>query len=109
MAQLNWWDDEYCNRINGSDGANFKPFLTRERSLDMFIPGLCKSLRFTFDSDGMDVKGIPVLKYSLPPSFFESAKTNPDNACYCTNPGEDYENCHENGVFVMAGCGKGYY
>lgn len=107
MSQLDWWEDEYCNRINGSDGAVFSPFVTKDKTLQMFIPGLCKSFKFTFESDELTVKDIPVLKYSISPSFFESGKTNPENRCYCKNP-EDPESCTENGIFPLLGCGKGW-
>ncbi|CAL8137071.1 unnamed protein product [Orchesella dallaii] len=101
IRELEWWNDQYCNRMNGTDSGVFKPFATKDRILHMFIPALCRSFRFTFESEN-EVDGIPVIKYSIPPSFFESGKTNPDNLCFC----EDPKNCPEDGVFEMTNCGK---
>ncbi|ODN04769.1 Lysosome membrane protein 2 [Orchesella cincta] len=103
--ELEWWNDQYCNRINGTDGGIFKPYATKDRIFQMFIPGLCRSFRFTFESE-KEVEGIPTIKYSIAPSFFESAKTNPDNACYCEDPEKDFKNCPESGVTDLSNCGK---
>lgn len=99
-----WWeDDQFCRKINGSDGI-FQPYATHQRIYYMFTPGLCRSFPFHFESEGSSIFGVPVYKYSVPPSFLQNPTSNPENTCYFSQIRKPYP---ENGVFPMRGCGKG--
>ncbi|XP_051977150.1 platelet glycoprotein 4-like [Xyrauchen texanus] len=81
---VSYWDDTYCNMINGTDGASFPPFLDKKKPLEFFSPDICRSISTVYDST-IDLKGINVYRYKLPAEALASPADNPDNQCYCTN------------------------
>ncbi|ODN04768.1 Scavenger receptor class B member 1 [Orchesella cincta] len=104
---VTFWEDEYCNMINGSDGALFPPFVTRDRILPIFSPDLCRSLYLTYESD-TEVLGLPGYRFTLPKILLEDPRTNKDNECFCTNRGgQNFENCPKAGAYQIESCKKG--
>lgn len=61
-----------------------------------------RSVSAEFDGS-MDLKGITVHRYMLPPQTFASPVDNPDNWCYCTNK-ETTRNCTLAGVLDVTAC-----
>uniref|UniRef100_A0A673H5N9 Platelet glycoprotein 4 n=1 Tax=Sinocyclocheilus rhinocerous TaxID=307959 RepID=A0A673H5N9_9TELE len=39
---LSYWNDTYCNKINGTDGSSFHPFLNKKEPLYFFSPDICR-------------------------------------------------------------------
>lgn len=106
-SSLEFWNDQYCNMINGSDGALFPPFVTKDRVLDIFSPDLCRSLYLTYESD-TEVKGLQGYRFTLPQMLLESPQVNPNNECFCTNRGgDDWKNCPDKGAYQLESCRKG--
>ncbi|XP_060759532.1 platelet glycoprotein 4 [Neoarius graeffei] len=99
---LPYWNDAYCNMINGTDGSSFSPFLDKKVPLYFFSSDICRSVSAEF-SDRLDLKGIMVNRYMLPPQTFASPVDNPDNRCYCTNS-EVTMNCTLAGVLGVSVC-----
>lgn len=107
QTNLTFWNDDYCNMINGSDGALFPPFVTRDRVLPIFSAELCRSLQLAYDSD-TEIHGLQGYRFTLPQNLLEDWKTNPDNECFCTNRGgDDFSNCPQRGAYQLESCRKG--
>ncbi|CAL8137067.1 unnamed protein product [Orchesella dallaii] len=103
---LSFWDTDYCNMINGSDGSVFPPFVTRDRVLRIFSPDMCRSIYMNYHED-VEVLGVPGYRFITPREVLEDPKVYPENKCYCTNPGDDLAGCAKAGVFYLAPCRKG--
>ena len=71
-----------CFDIRGTDGAQFAPFLDKERDLWIFSSDLCRSLYLSFDAE-TSVMGIDTLRYRPPKEIFKIS--DPDNYCYIHN------------------------
>lgn len=102
QRELTYWGSNYSNLIRGSDGSAFHPYLTREETLHIFTPDLCRSIYMNFDKD-VEVKGIPAYRFTPPRSVLASAKENPDNEGFCPSP---KKGCLGSGVLKVDVCKK---
>ncbi|KAK2832109.1 hypothetical protein Q7C36_015571 [Tachysurus vachellii] len=102
MQTLSYWNNNYCDMINGTDGSSFSPFLDKNTLLYFFSSDICRSVSAEFEGS-VDLKGITVYRYMLPSNTFAAPSDNPDNRCYCiTN--ETTRNCTMAGVLDIRGC-----
>ncbi|KAB5541897.1 hypothetical protein PHYPO_G00085230 [Pangasianodon hypophthalmus] len=99
---LSYWNNTYCDMINGTDGSSFSPFLDKKTPLYFFSSDICRSVSAEFDAS-VDLKGITVYRYMLPSQTFASPVENPDNRCYCTNT-QTTRNCTLAGVLDVGAC-----
>lgn len=99
---LSFWDDEYCDMINGTDASSFPPFLDKKIPLFFFSSDICRSVSASYEAT-LNLKGIEVYRYSLLPSTLASPVDNPDNKCFCRNP-ETTKNCTLAGVLDISSC-----
>uniref|UniRef100_A0A672RAY3 Platelet glycoprotein 4 n=1 Tax=Sinocyclocheilus grahami TaxID=75366 RepID=A0A672RAY3_SINGR len=99
---LSYWNDTYCNKINGTDGSSFHPFLNKKEPLYFFSSDICRSISAEYKGT-VDLKGIDVYRYMLPPEALASPVENPDNQCYCTNPVLT-RNCTTAGLLDLTAC-----
>lgn len=83
-AELSWWGGEECNKIKGTDGSIFPPFVSRDRVLNLFSEELCRSLYLTYTKD-IEFRGIPGYRFALPRKLLARASENEENRCYCEN------------------------
>lgn len=90
--------------INGSDGAVFLPWLTRNMTLTIFSPDMCRSMYLTYLED-VRVTGIRGYKFVIPREVLGSREENPENECYC-KAGE-FGPCTKTGVMRLAPCRNG--
>jgi len=102
----NKWRNEYCDRIYGTDGAQFPPFRSKKDRLPIFTPDLCRTLHIIFDKEE-EFKGIPVWRMKLDPKIFEPPQMNPENECYCMHWKKKKERCGIKGTIDLGGCLKG--
>ncbi|XP_053506765.1 platelet glycoprotein 4 [Ictalurus furcatus] len=102
QQSLSYWNNTYCDMINGTDGSSFSPFLDKKTPLYFFSSDICRSVLAEFEGT-VDLKGITVYRYMLPPQTFASPVDNPDNLCYCTNK-ETTRNCTIAGVLDIKPC-----
>lgn len=102
MSRIPFWKDGYCNMMNGTDGSQFPPPVTRKDVLYVYTPELCRSVFLEYEKD-VQVQGIPALRFITPERLFASPKVNPDNLCYCTE--EKY--CDLSGILDVSPCRKG--
>ncbi|XP_037366779.1 platelet glycoprotein 4 [Talpa occidentalis] len=101
---LSYWPS-YCDMVNGTDGASFPPFVEKSRVLQFFSSDICRSIYAVFGGE-IDLKGIPVFRFVLPPKAFASPVQNPDNHCFCTEKVIS-KNCTLYGVLDISKCKEG--
>ncbi|XP_077090209.1 platelet glycoprotein 4 [Siphateles boraxobius] len=101
-TSLSYWNDSYCNMINGTDGSSFHPFLDKKEHLYFFSSDICRSISAVYEST-VDLKGIDVYRYMLPSEALASPVANPDNQCYCTDP-VITKNCTMAGLLDLTAC-----
>ncbi|XP_043092934.1 platelet glycoprotein 4 [Puntigrus tetrazona] len=99
---LSYWNDPYCNKINGTDGSSFRPFLDKKEPLYFFSSDICRAISAVYE-ETVDLKGIDVYRYMLPPEALASPAVNPDNQCYCTDP-VITRNCTTAGLLDLTPC-----
>ncbi|XP_034434097.1 platelet glycoprotein 4 isoform X2 [Hippoglossus hippoglossus] len=99
---LPYWNDTYCDMINGTDASSFPPFLDKKKPLYFFSSDICRSVSASYEKT-MDLKGIKVYRYTLLPSTLASPTVNPDNRCFCKNP-KTTKNCTLAGVLDIGPC-----
>lgn len=102
MSKIPFWQDTYCNMMNGTDGSQFPPPVSRKDVLYVYTPELCRSVFLEYEKDVV-VRGIPAYRFVTPERLFASPLTNPDNMCYCT---ED-RFCSLSGILDVSPCRNG--
>ena len=88
--------------FRGTDGFIFKPNIKKSDILHIFHRDYCRSIPLKFDKEITDPHGIPGYRFVPTSNAFGTPKENPDNACYCNNPG----GCPDvpSGVFNVSIC-----
>ncbi|KAI3366682.1 hypothetical protein L3Q82_009356 [Scortum barcoo] len=102
QRNLTFWDDPYCNMINGTDASSFPPFVDKRKPLYFFSSDICRSVSAGFEGS-FDLKGIEVYRFTLQPDTLASPTVNPDNQCYCSNL-KTTKNCTLAGVLDVSSC-----
>ncbi|XP_016977251.1 scavenger receptor class B member 1 [Drosophila rhopaloa] len=101
MPQLDYWEGEECNRIDGSEPSMFSPHLLQDRStVHVFLQVLCRKVPLHFEKEVTIYDDIDVLRYKTPMDVFANPKINPANQCYCENT----ELCMRSGVINATKC-----
>ncbi|XP_061085845.1 platelet glycoprotein 4 [Conger conger] len=101
-TKLNYWNDKYCNMINGTDASSFPPFLDKKSPLYFFSSDICRSVSADFERS-LVLKEIELYRYTLNPLTMAAPTENPDNRCYCSDP-EVTRNCTTAGVLDVSAC-----
>ncbi|XP_042191751.1 platelet glycoprotein 4 [Callorhinchus milii] len=101
---LPFWNDAYCDMINGTDGSSFPPFIDK-KDLYFFSSDICRSIFAKYEGT-QKLKGIPVQRFAVPPEALASPRENPDNHCFCK---EDIvsQNCTLGGFLDISACHDG--
>lgn len=102
---LSFWEDKYCDMINGTDASSFPPFIDKKKPLFFFSSDICRSVSASF-SESLNLKGIEVYRYTLLPSTLAAPVDNPDNHCYCKDK-KTTKNCTVAGVLDTSSCRDG--
>ncbi|KAL0962949.1 hypothetical protein UPYG_G00347540 [Umbra pygmaea] len=82
---VTFWNNKYCNMINGSDATSFPPFVDKKKPLYFFVSDIARSVSAEY-IESLDLKGIEVYRFKLPSLTLAAPAVNPDNLCYCTDP-----------------------
>ncbi|XP_060886076.1 platelet glycoprotein 4 [Labrus mixtus] len=102
---LTFWNDKYCDMINGTDASSFPPFVDKKKPLYFFSSDICRSVSAGFQ-ESLDLKGIEVYRFTLQPNTLASPTVNPDNQCFCRDP-KTTKNCTMAGVLDISSCQEG--
>ncbi|XP_061396790.1 lysosome membrane protein 2 [Musca vetustissima] len=98
---LDFWTDEECNRIDGSDPSMFPPHVVETREpLSVFLQVFCRKVPLLFEKEVTIYDNIDALRYRTPLNVFGNPEENPDNACYCQNT----KRCMPSGVINATRC-----
>lgn len=93
-----------CDKVKGTDGSIYPPFLTKDRKIDVFSSDLCRSLTFTY-RETVDYKDIEAYRFTVPKKTLEDPRINKENVCYCLE--DDLEKCPHAGAMSLSGCRNG--
>ena len=91
-SELNVWKPfGICNFVNGTDGTQFKPFLTEDDQIWAFEPMLCRKLDFlshhgNISMSNVEIKGIPTIRFVV---TYENFARSLRNRCFCLEDSED--------------------
>ncbi|CAL8141657.1 unnamed protein product [Orchesella dallaii] len=106
-TQLDYWNGDYCNKIEGTDGYFFRPGITANTTLKIFYPELCRSVYLKFKGE-KNYKGLTVDKFSFSDDMLEDPRVNTELKCFCSKPivptDNPFEGCLKKGFVDYASC-----
>ena len=79
-THFNAWKTRECNRVQGGEGGFFPPGISEDRTLEVFVSAMCRSLKMTFD-DYVQAAGMTAMRFRPDPDLFNYDA--PENECYC--------------------------
>ncbi|XP_067915751.1 platelet glycoprotein 4 [Heterodontus francisci] len=100
--KLTFWDDPYCDMINGTDASSFPPFIYDKKKLYFFSSDICRSIYAEYEQKIL-LKRIPVHRFVVPPGALGSSIENLDNHCYCKDMTIS-QNCTFGGILDISSC-----
>ncbi|RWS06675.1 lysosome membrane protein 2-like protein, partial [Dinothrombium tinctorium] len=108
QSELNCWNQNECNRIQGTDGMMFHPFISPEEKLYIFTPFLSRSIYMKFETHA-EVRGIKTLKYVFPEELLRAPNSDEKLACFCAHNStrNDTDICDEDGLLDLSQCNNG--
>ncbi|KAL7638507.1 UNVERIFIED_CONTAM: hypothetical protein RMT77_011077 [Armadillidium vulgare] len=80
-SSLEFWKEEDCNMINGTDGAQFARPIKSDERLYLFSSELCRSLYAEFEKDVI-LGPLTLNRFILPSSLLDRTS---ETECYCTS------------------------
>nr|XP_040570239.1 lysosome membrane protein 2-like isoform X2 [Lepeophtheirus salmonis] len=100
-SHLNFWKNDECNLVRGSDGSTFNPYISKSDTLWFFNDQLCRSLPLVYDQEVMS-RSLPGYRFKPRYDVYKSPSTVPENDCYCT----DQTLCDMigDGMFAVSAC-----
>lgn len=102
---LPFWNQQPpgCNKIGGTDGEFFSPFLQDNQAVEVYSVDLCRKLKFKFDQSTY-INGVPASQYVFDEENVKSGQNNPENQCYCLSkrPLE----CQIDGLIDLSTCNQ---
>lgn len=79
-----WWSTDESLKIRGTDGSLFKPFLSKNEKLYVYVAELCRSIWLEFKEE-VEFRGLKAYRYVVPPEVFDV--TQEGNQGFC-NPSD---------------------
>ena len=76
IQEMNHWNSSECNKVKGSDGAAFNPYIKPSETLWFFNDQLCRPMPMVFTKE-VQHKGLPGLRFQPREDVFMSAKKYP--------------------------------
>ncbi|XP_041095852.1 scavenger receptor class B member 1-like, partial [Polyodon spathula] len=95
VLQVNYWNSEQCNKINGTAGQMWPPFMTPETTLPFYSPDVCRSMELVYERPG-EILGIPTYRFVAPKTMFANGSVYPPNEGFCP--------CRESGIQNVSSC-----
>ncbi|XP_023340658.1 platelet glycoprotein 4 [Eurytemora carolleeae] len=78
---LGRWNDSDCDKVHGSDGASFNPYIQQKDTLWFFNDQLCRAMPLVFEEE-VDREGLPGYRYRPREDVFMSHRFPDENSCY---------------------------
>ncbi|CAG7821136.1 unnamed protein product [Allacma fusca] len=112
--ELTWWTNsslpagaqQYCNKINGSDGGMFPPFVTKDRTIYIFPYEICRNIYLDFVKE-VNYQGVPAYYFKIPDRMLANPREVPTNDCYLTSYGHGLPDPPFRGAYRMFTCKGG--
>ncbi|XP_040203294.1 scavenger receptor class B member 1 isoform X1 [Rana temporaria] len=98
LTEVNFWNSEQANMINGTAGQMWPPFRTPDQPLEFYSPDACRSLTLVYDKED-SYRGIPTYRYTAPNYLFANGSDYPPNEGFCP--------CTASGVMNVSACRSG--
>jgi len=98
VEEMDHWNGSECNKVHGSDGAAFNPYIKTSETLWFFNDQLCRAMPLVFDKT-VQHKGLPGLRFKPREDVFMSSTKFSENSCFA---GPEYE--VGDGVFDVRVC-----
>ncbi|XP_066544867.1 scavenger receptor class B member 1 isoform X2 [Amia ocellicauda] len=95
LKEVNYWNSEQCNMINGTAGQMWPPFMTKESTLPFYSPDACRSMALVYQQPGK-IAGVPVFRYVAPTTLFANGTDYPPNEGFCP--------CRQSGIMNVSSC-----
>ncbi|XP_067862347.1 scavenger receptor class B member 1 isoform X2 [Heptranchias perlo] len=95
VKEVDYWQSEQCNMINGTSGEMWPPFMTPSDKLTFYSPDTCRTLELVFQESGWTFD-IPSYRYVAPKTLFANGTVYPPNEGFCP--------CRESGVLNVSTC-----
>ncbi|XP_058850199.1 scavenger receptor class B member 1-like isoform X2 [Acipenser ruthenus] len=95
LKKVNYWNSEQCNKINGTAGQMWPPFMTPETTLPFYSPDACRSMELVYERSG-EMLGIPTYHFVAPKTMFANGSVYPPNEGFCP--------CRESGIQNVSSC-----
>ncbi|VDP82564.1 unnamed protein product [Echinostoma caproni] len=102
QTKLSVWTTSEANKLNGSDGSLFHPFLQWKEQPYVFTADICRSIQLRPTSE-VKFAGVPVYRYLPFEDTFRSALNTEKNRGFCLN----WPNCLKDNVHDMTTCMPG--
>ncbi|CAL8128506.1 unnamed protein product [Orchesella dallaii] len=111
QTELDFWPkSSSCNKIMGTDGTLFPPFVQKGTVLRLFNAELCRSLYLTYNKDTY-FEGIEAYRFTAPPGVLKDPLEgkNNENRCFCIyDENEDASGkCLKQGAMDLGPCREG--
>jgi len=98
VEEMDHWNTSECNKVHGSDGAAFHPYIKKSETLWFFNDQLCRAMPLVY-AQTVQHKGLPGLRFQPKEDVFMSSKKFSQNSCFS---GPEYED--GDGVFDVRVC-----
>ncbi|XP_032899753.1 scavenger receptor class B member 1 isoform X1 [Amblyraja radiata] len=95
IKKVNYWHSEQCNKIDGTAGEMWPPFLTPSNLLTFYSPDSCRTLELVFQKSDWTFD-IPTFRYVAPKTMFANGTVFPPNQGFCP--------CRQSGVLNVSSC-----
>ncbi|ODM99661.1 Platelet glycoprotein 4 [Orchesella cincta] len=106
-SELPYWPkSSHCNKIVGSDGTIFPPFVEKHTALKLFNSDLCRSSYLSYNKS-IDFEGIKGYRFKVPPIALADPRENNENRCFCPNVEDEPETCLKRGTLNLGPCRDG--
>lgn len=107
-STLPYWRPQplHCNKLSGTDGEFFSPFLDVTEDLQVFSSDICRKISLKFKGN-VYTDGISVSRYTLDERTFQSRLKYPDNDCYCLardSSDKPLPECDLDGLIDLSSC-----
>jgi len=80
---LGFWNPmSPCDRVNGTDGTIFAPFVEKDRIVELYSSDIYRSIYLKYDKEE-EIRGIKGFKFVLPKEVLENPRRNASNRCFC--------------------------
>ncbi|KAH7731575.1 CRE-SCAV-3 protein [Aphelenchoides avenae] len=103
----NWWSTPSARMINGTDGNLFKPYISKDENITVFVSDM--SLDLVYQKE-IDYAGITAYRYVV---TYDALNFDlPENAGFCVDNGKEFfpghsSKCLPNGLLDISRCQRG--